>query len=136
MICFFVADLHGRPARYRRLLRAARAERPAAIFLGGDLLPHMAAARSSDGGHFVEAVLQPTFASLAATMMNAAEVLYTGLGRTPPGRVVAEADGCTLVATALGSKAMLVALGANREEVLRGVEEMTAEIRDAMAAKV
>ena len=77
-----------------------------------------------------------TFASLAATMMNAAEVLYAGLGRTPPGRVVVEAEGGTLVAIALGSKAMLVALGANREEVLRGVEEMTAEIRDAMAAKV
>ena len=84
MICFFVADLHGRPARYRRLLRAARAERPAAIFLGGDLLPHMAAARSSDGGHFVEAVLQPTFASLAADLGPAAPRVFLIPGNDDP----------------------------------------------------
>lgn len=37
--CFFTSDLHGRPYRYERLLEAARAERPAAVLLGGDLLP-------------------------------------------------------------------------------------------------
>src|SRR2546428_6271747 len=76
-----------------------------------------------------------TFASLAATLMNAAEVLYTGLGRTPPDRVVAESEGGTLVATALGPQAMLVAVRGKRAELLRGVEEMTAGIRDVMAAK-
>lgn len=68
MICFFAADLHGRTTHYDRLLRAARAERPAAVFLGGDLLPHMAAARAPDGGHFVESVLAPAFAALAADL--------------------------------------------------------------------
>lgn len=38
-ICFFASDLHGHPSRYARLLGAVADERPAALFLGGDLLP-------------------------------------------------------------------------------------------------
>ena len=37
--CFFVSDLHGVESRYRKLLDAILAERPRAVFLGGDLLP-------------------------------------------------------------------------------------------------
>lgn len=37
--CLFASDLHGRASRYEALLGAAAAERPAAVFLGGDLLP-------------------------------------------------------------------------------------------------
>ena len=43
--CLFVSDLHGRVERYRKLFRAVMAERPRAVFLGGDLLPHMGRAR-------------------------------------------------------------------------------------------
>ena len=59
MHCFFVTDLHGRPERYDALTRVTERERPAAIFLGGDLLashlqrltePERAVAR---GGHLV-----------------------------------------------------------------------------------
>ena len=39
-ICFFVSDLHGRVDRYEKLFSAIRAERPEAVFLGGDLLPN------------------------------------------------------------------------------------------------
>ncbi len=45
--CFFVSDLHGRRARYEALFAAIAAERPAAVFLGGDLLPHGLAALSA-----------------------------------------------------------------------------------------
>jgi Icc-related predicted phosphoesterase len=38
--CFFASDLHGSAERYRALFAAAMEERPRAIFLGGDLLPH------------------------------------------------------------------------------------------------
>jgi Icc-related predicted phosphoesterase len=38
--CLFASDLHGRPDRYDKLVRAIAAERPAAVFLGGDLLPN------------------------------------------------------------------------------------------------
>jgi Icc-related predicted phosphoesterase len=36
---FFASDLHGRRDRYEKLLAAVAAERPAAVLLGGDLLP-------------------------------------------------------------------------------------------------
>ena len=38
-VCLFVSDLHGRRGRYEALFRLIRAEAPAALFLGGDLLP-------------------------------------------------------------------------------------------------
>ena len=37
--CFFSSDLHGSAYRYRRLTTAIASERPAAVFLGGDLFP-------------------------------------------------------------------------------------------------
>jgi uncharacterized protein len=37
--CFFVSDLHGDESRYRKLLDAIVRDRPAGVFLGGDLLP-------------------------------------------------------------------------------------------------
>jgi predicted regulator of Ras-like GTPase activity (Roadblock/LC7/MglB family) len=75
-----------------------------------------------------------TFASLAATLMNAAEVMYTGLGRAAPDRIVVQSEAGTLVATGLGTKAMFVALG-KRDEILRGIEDMTAGIRSVLSGK-
>lgn len=37
--CFFATDLHGSSDRYEKLFSLVAAERPAAVFLGGDLLP-------------------------------------------------------------------------------------------------
>jgi Icc-related predicted phosphoesterase len=37
--CFFVSDLHGHFQRYRVLFEQVIKEKPAAVFLGGDLLP-------------------------------------------------------------------------------------------------
>lgn len=45
---FFTSDLHGRPDRYAKLLAAVAAERPAAVFLGGDLFPHALAPGAAD----------------------------------------------------------------------------------------
>ena len=39
-IGFFVSDLHGGTARYQKLFEAVAREKPAAVFIGGDLLPH------------------------------------------------------------------------------------------------
>jgi uncharacterized protein len=61
-LCFFAADLHGRRGRYEALAACARRERPAAIFLGGDLLPH----RATDGQDFIEHFLRPLFLSVHA----------------------------------------------------------------------
>jgi uncharacterized protein len=38
--CLFASDLHGHDDRYVKLVKAIAHERPAAVFLGGDLLPH------------------------------------------------------------------------------------------------
>ncbi len=37
--CFFATDLHGDTARYEKLFGLVETERPAALFIGGDLLP-------------------------------------------------------------------------------------------------
>jgi len=51
--CFFVSDLHGRPDRYDKLIEAMGRERPAAVFLGGDLLPHAMTAPNFLDGYLV-----------------------------------------------------------------------------------
>jgi uncharacterized protein len=60
--CVFVSDLHGRPDRYEKLLAAVEAERPAAVFLGGDLLP--LGALSPSGDDFLLEWLAPRLESL------------------------------------------------------------------------
>ncbi len=65
--CFFVSDLHGHLDRYRKLFSAVAAERPDAVFLGGDLLPHPMLALGSHGParhDFIQDELVAGFASL------------------------------------------------------------------------
>lgn len=38
--CFFVSDLHGKISRYQKLFLLIEQEKPEALFMGGDLLPH------------------------------------------------------------------------------------------------
>jgi Icc-related predicted phosphoesterase len=39
-LAFFVSDLHGRTVRYKQLFEAIFREKPEAVFIGGDFLPH------------------------------------------------------------------------------------------------
>ena len=55
--CFFISDLHGRVERYRTLFDLIAAERPDAVMLGGDLLPHHWSA-TVEAGDFIEEVLR------------------------------------------------------------------------------
>jgi Icc-related predicted phosphoesterase len=64
--CLFVSDLHGRPDRYEKLLAAVEAERPGAVFLGGDLLPSGALSRSE--GDFLLAWLAPRLEALRSRL--------------------------------------------------------------------
>jgi Icc-related predicted phosphoesterase len=57
--CFFVSDLHGKRPRYAALFAAMLRERPAAVFLGGDVLPSGPAAGATQG--FVSEFLAPGF---------------------------------------------------------------------------
>lgn len=83
MTCFFAADLHGHERRYQRLVEAVTAERPAAIFLGGDLLPH-AGARRVGCGHFIDDYLEPLFLDLRARLGVAAPRVFLIFGNDDP----------------------------------------------------
>ncbi len=63
---FFVSDLHGDGRRYRTLAARIVEERPAAVLLGGDLLPH--GAFRAGGPGFVTARLAPLFQELRSAL--------------------------------------------------------------------
>lgn len=82
-ICFFSSDLHGRPSRFEALLRRIDAERPAAVLLGGDLLPSaMFAFTSSGSGYedFLDACLLSPLARLRSTMASDYPRVFVILG--------------------------------------------------------
>lgn len=73
--CFFVSDLHGHRYKYEKLFSAVANEKPAALFLGGDLLPPGGSggggSRGSSGtraaidhSNFITAFLVPEFSRL------------------------------------------------------------------------
>jgi uncharacterized protein len=82
-LCHFASDLHGDRARYRRLFEAVRAESPAAVFLGGDLLPAALGPSTGPEGaqaEFIEQVLAPGFAALRAELGARAPRVFLILG--------------------------------------------------------
>jgi Icc-related predicted phosphoesterase len=62
----FASDLHGRVDRYEKLLARMVEERPAAVFLGGDLLPFGGA--GSGGGDFLLGWLGPRLSEVRARL--------------------------------------------------------------------
>jgi len=60
-LCFFVSDMHGRLNRYQTLFSKILEEKPAAVFLGGDLLPSFGNMRE---GNFIQDYLSPEFMKL------------------------------------------------------------------------
>ncbi len=86
--CLFVSDLHGRVARYRKLFAAIRSERPAAVFLGGDLLPsgHLVPGEVAHEENFVSGFLTPGFAALHAALGSAYPRVFVILGNDDPRR--------------------------------------------------
>jgi uncharacterized protein len=81
--CLFASDLHGRLSRYEALLSAARRERPAAIFLGGDLLPHPGA-HDFAGDDFIREFLAPSFDALAHDLGQARPRIFLIMGNDDP----------------------------------------------------
>lgn len=73
--CFFASDLHGLRDRYDKLIEAISREGPAAVFLGGDLLPH--ATTSPD---FLDAYLVPRLEHLHARLGAAYPRVFVILG--------------------------------------------------------
>ena len=81
--CFFVSDLHGQLDRYRALFRLIGEERPAAVFLGGDVLPlGLTAVESLDFDHqdFVNGFLVRQFQQLRDALGDAYPRVFVILG--------------------------------------------------------
>jgi Icc-related predicted phosphoesterase len=82
-ISFFVSDLHGRRDRYEKLFDAIDRERPVALFLGGDLLPHVMASLEDDAplSHdFLDRYLVPGFTGVRRRLGAAYPRVFLILG--------------------------------------------------------
>lgn len=103
--CFFISDLHGKPARYRKLFDAVAAERPKAVFFGGDILPNL---RHADaGGDFLRDVYLAELGRLRSELGMAYPRMFVILGNDDPRAVepaLVEAAGAGLLSYVHGKK--------------------------------
>ena len=81
--CLFATDLHGSTDRYDKLLASIIRDRPAAVFLGGDLLPRAALSIQS-GTDFVHEYLIPTFTSARNSLGADYPHIFLILGNDDP----------------------------------------------------
>ena len=83
--CFFATDLHGHIDRYDKLFAAMVGERPAAVFLGGDLLPRSSLASFYSREHgFVRDYLLPSFRKTREAMGVDYTDIFLILGNDDP----------------------------------------------------
>jgi Icc-related predicted phosphoesterase len=82
--CLFASDLHGRLDRYEKLLRVVEAERPRAVFLGGDLLPFGALPLPGSADDFLLDVLGPRLEALRARLGPAYPRAFAIFGNDDP----------------------------------------------------
>jgi predicted regulator of Ras-like GTPase activity (Roadblock/LC7/MglB family) len=74
------------------------------------------------------------FSTLSATILGASEVIYSGLGKMTPQRVMIEANGTNYIAMGVGPKALLVAMSSADSTALVTNIEMAAEkIKEVLA---
>lgn len=93
LVSFFVSDLHGETSRYEKLFKSISWERPAAVFLGGDLLPTENFALSAGARamrEFVQDVLNWGFGNLKHHMEEAYPSVFLILGNDDPRSLEAE----------------------------------------------
>jgi Icc-related predicted phosphoesterase len=85
--CLAVADLHGHRDRYEKLLAAVAGEGAAAVFIGGDLLPH---GLSHEGVEdLLDGFLRPRLEALKRSLGAAYPRVFVILGNDDPAREVA-----------------------------------------------
>jgi len=78
---YFVTDLHGHIDRYQKFLNLVETEKPAAVFLGGDLLPHHhRRSFQKNVPDFFEVFLFPEFSELQKKMSAAYPRIFIILG--------------------------------------------------------
>src|SRR5208337_2675170 len=85
LTCFFATDLHGHTDRYDKLFASIIRDRPTAVFLGGDLLPHSALSVIQAGaGDFVHDYLVPGFTRTRDTLGVNYPDIFLILGNDDP----------------------------------------------------
>jgi Icc-related predicted phosphoesterase len=85
--CFFVSDIHGKIDRYEKLFDEIEKERPDIVFLGGDLLPSIAAFNElsdSQSKDFVNEYLVKKFLDLKTNIGEDYPEVYLILGNDDP----------------------------------------------------
>jgi Icc-related predicted phosphoesterase len=85
--CFFASDLHGRIERYQKLFCAIETERPAAVFLGGDLLPSglgLAGSLNPDHLDFINGFIVPGFDRVQVSLGAEYPDVFAILGNDDP----------------------------------------------------
>ncbi len=85
--CFFVSDLHGHIDRFQKLFSIIFKEKPAAVFLGGDLLPAMVSSillQDSRVGNFLHKVIEAGFAELKEKLGETYPRVFLILGNDDP----------------------------------------------------
>jgi len=85
--CLFVSDLHGSTSRYHSLGQAIKSIKPAAVFLGGDLLPHImdqSWQTSQDDHDFISSFLNPFFTQLKEDLQGNYPQVFLILGNDDP----------------------------------------------------
>jgi Icc-related predicted phosphoesterase len=81
--CLFVSDLHGRTELYEKLFGEISQRRPAAVFIGGDLLPSPMLALTSSGhliDDFIDRYLTGHFEKLRHRLKGSYPAIFVILG--------------------------------------------------------
>jgi len=88
MQCFFVSDIHGKIDRYQKLFSLIKTEKPAALFIGGDLFPHNHNSAKEfnfkETDDFIEDFLISGFRSLKNELGNQYPEVFIILGNDDP----------------------------------------------------
>jgi predicted regulator of Ras-like GTPase activity (Roadblock/LC7/MglB family) len=76
-------------------------------------------------------------ATLSATILGASEVIYSGMNRDPPTRIVVESDRGVLIATGVGPKSFLVAMVPGQGDAVRaGLDQAAKSIQTVLQGQV
>jgi uncharacterized protein len=85
--CFFATDLHGKTDWYEKLLASIARHRPAAVFLGGDLLPRPGRSAIQFGHEdFIQGYLVPAFTRIRDVLGEHYPEIFLILGNDDPRR--------------------------------------------------
>lgn len=85
--CLFATDLHGQIQRYEKLLARIVRDRPATVFLGGELLPSDSLSRTplrTANDDFVSLYLIPAVAKVRDTLRDDYPTIFLILGNDDP----------------------------------------------------